>query len=130
MLSKLKLNKNEMKAIDGGDIRKYRDEKCYTQEYMANRLGIGQSAYQKIESGESKISVERLTQIARILEKPLESLIIGDQDEHKTSITEKELLLMQKTIILQQERRITELEEKIERRNHKIEALKQQLGLK
>ncbi|MEJ5993087.1 helix-turn-helix transcriptional regulator [Pedobacter sp. Du54] len=69
-------------------MRKYRDEKCLTQSYMANELGIGQSAYQKIEAGESKVSIERLKQIADILGKPLEVFLNKEQDNR--SLAEKE----------------------------------------
>ena len=54
------INMTEMKNIFGADIRKYRTELCYAQEYVADQLGITQSAYYKIEAGTVKISVERL----------------------------------------------------------------------
>jgi transcriptional regulator with XRE-family HTH domain len=120
MFSKFGLQKSEMKAISGGDIRKYRDEKCYTQAYMANELGIGQSAYQKIESGEVKISMERLVLIASILNKPLEAFLKSEDHvkpnspliEETVVVSKREWSLMQK-VILQQEQRIEELEEKL-----------------
>lgn len=129
----LHLSRNELKNIYSGEIRKYRDEKCYTQSYMAEQLGIGQSAYQKIESGDIKISIERLTQIANILDKPIDAFIVrneskGELIEGNLSIgsVETEYHLMQK-IILQQEKRIEELEAKVNRRDEKIEELKKQL---
>ncbi len=129
------LSKAEMRNILGNDIgddiRKYRDEKCLTQAYMANELGIGQSAYQKIESGDSKISIERLKQIANILGKSIEVFLDKDQGmksptETKSSISLTESELLQK-VILQQEKRIVELEEKVKRKDQKIEELKSML---
>jgi transcriptional regulator with XRE-family HTH domain len=126
------LGKSEMQMVSGGEIRKYRDNLCYTQEFMASKLGIGQSAYQKIESGNVKISIEKLIQIASILNKPLEAFLDGEKnnvhsDEQFINVNQREWLLTQK-FVLQQEKRIEELEAKLKRRDNKIELLKQQLG--
>lgn len=127
------MSRGELKNVLGGEIRKYRDQYCLTQEYMANELGIGQSAYQKIEAGAVKVSIERLVQIAKILDKPVE-IFIGNSEkitqmissEQTVSVNEREWNLTQK-IILQQEKRIEELESKLQRRDNKILELKQQL---
>lgn len=59
------------------NIRKIREEKNYTQEYLAAKLKISQNAYSKIELGYTKITLERLFQIAEVLEtSPIE--LIGD----------------------------------------------------
>ncbi|RYY37515.1 MAG: XRE family transcriptional regulator [Sphingobacteriaceae bacterium] len=50
------------------NIRKTREEKNYTQEYLAAKLKISQNAYSKIELGYTKITLERLFQIAEVLE--------------------------------------------------------------
>ncbi|MFD2872415.1 helix-turn-helix domain-containing protein [Mucilaginibacter ximonensis] len=57
----------KIKAI-AAVIRKRREEKNYTQEYLAYKLNISQNAYSKIELGYTKITVERLFQIAEVLE--------------------------------------------------------------
>jgi len=49
------------------NIRKIREAKGYTQDYLAAKLTISQNAYSKIELGYTKITVERLFQIAQIL---------------------------------------------------------------
>lgn len=62
------LNKIQLKSVLGGDeLRKLRNEICYSQEYMAKQLGITQSTYQRLESGEIKISVDRFIKISEIL---------------------------------------------------------------
>lgn len=48
-------------------IRISRLEKTYKQEYMAEELGISQSAYSKLERGETDITVSQLRKIATIL---------------------------------------------------------------
>ena len=70
-----KMSIAEMKNIYGQSwdyIRRYRDEQCLSQEYMASKLGISQSTYQKIETGKVNITKERLIEIANILGKEIE----------------------------------------------------------
>jgi len=59
-------------------IKKYRELKNYTQEYMAEKLDISQNTYSKIENGGIKLTVDRLKQISDILETPVEELINGE----------------------------------------------------
>ena len=57
------------------NIRKVRENRNYTQEYLALKLGISQNAYSKIELGYTKITVERLFHIAHILNADITDLI-------------------------------------------------------
>lgn len=57
------------------NIRNTRESLNYTQEYLAAKLGISQNAYSKIELGYTKITVERLFQIAAVLEADVHELI-------------------------------------------------------
>ncbi len=52
----------------GENIRKIRELKGYSQEYMANKLNVSQRTYSNIESENNKIDAERLKAIAEILE--------------------------------------------------------------
>lgn len=63
----IRLTKQEQKNVFGGLIRKFRDEKCLSQEYVASKLGIGQSAFNKIENGKISVSEKRLKEIAYAL---------------------------------------------------------------
>jgi transcriptional regulator with XRE-family HTH domain len=56
----------KIKAI-AANIRNKREYRNYTQEYLAAKLDISQNAYSKIELGYTKITVERLFQIADVL---------------------------------------------------------------
>ena len=47
-------------------ITQYRNRKGYTYENMAHDLHITPAAYRKIETGETKLTVERLFKIADI----------------------------------------------------------------
>ena len=64
----------KIKAI-AANIRSKREYRNYTQEYLAAKLNISQNAYSKIELGYTKITVERLFQIAAILEFDVSDLI-------------------------------------------------------
>ncbi|MFD0794596.1 helix-turn-helix domain-containing protein [Mucilaginibacter litoreus] len=70
----------KVKAI-AANIRSRREEMNYTQEYLAAKLNISQNAYSKIELGYTKITVERLFQIAEILGAELTELIMADNAE-------------------------------------------------
>ena len=66
--------KDDVKAI-AGNIRKVREFRNYTQDYLAAKLDISQNAYSKIELGYSKITLDRLFQIAKILEVEVTQLL-------------------------------------------------------
>lgn len=60
-------------------IRILREIKGYTQENIAAELGLSTKAYQKIEVGETQLTITRLNQISEILE--ISSLEILNFDE-------------------------------------------------
>lgn len=49
-------------------IRELREERQWSQEQMAELLQMSKNGYAKIERGESKPSLERLEQIARVFD--------------------------------------------------------------
>jgi transcriptional regulator with XRE-family HTH domain len=67
----------KIKAI-AANIRTKREKRNYTQEYLAYKLNISQNAYSKIELGYTKITLERLFQIADVLEIDAISLLNFD----------------------------------------------------
>lgn len=52
----------------GLKIRKVREIRNISQDYIANKLGISQSAYSSIENGRTKINDSKLKLISEILE--------------------------------------------------------------
>lgn len=56
-------------------IRALRMERRLREEDMAERLGISQSTYCRLERGESKLDLERMQKIAEVLEVTLEHLL-------------------------------------------------------
>jgi transcriptional regulator with XRE-family HTH domain len=64
----------------GEKIRKIRTLKGISQEYLATLCGISQNSLSKIELGSTKLSIERLNQIADIFEMtPNEILAFDDK---------------------------------------------------
>jgi len=63
------------------NIRKIREFRNYTQDYLAAKLRISQNAYSKIELGYSNITLNRLVEIAIILEVELEDMICQDGED-------------------------------------------------
>jgi transcriptional regulator with XRE-family HTH domain len=57
------------------NIKQIREFKNISQEFMAHELEISQSTYAKIESGQLIPKVDRLQQIANILEVDLSTLL-------------------------------------------------------
>lgn len=55
-------------------IKKARELRNYTQEYMAQQLGMTQQNYSKLEKGEISLSIERLEEVCKILDIRLEDL--------------------------------------------------------
>lgn len=59
----------------GQKIKKLRELKNFTQEYMAGSLDMTQSAYSKIETGETDVSYSKLEKIAMVLQIRPEDII-------------------------------------------------------
>ena len=59
----------------GQKIKKLRELKNLTQSHLADELGVTQSAYSKIEQGETEVSYSRLEKIASVLGMKPEELI-------------------------------------------------------
>jgi transcriptional regulator with XRE-family HTH domain len=58
----------------GHKVKKLRELKNFTQNHMAQELGITQSAYSKMEMGESEITFHKLERISEILGISLEDI--------------------------------------------------------
>lgn len=58
----------------GTKIKKIRELRNFTQDYMAQKLSMSQSGYGKIERDETEVSYQRLQQIAEILSVSVEDI--------------------------------------------------------
>ena len=60
----------------GDNIRKHRLRLNYSQEFVAEELGISQNAYSKIEANQTKnFTIERLEQLAALFETTVNDLL-------------------------------------------------------
>lgn len=59
----------------GQKIKKLRELKNLTQTHVAEKLGVSQSAYSKMELGESEVTYGRLEKISEVLEMKPEEVI-------------------------------------------------------
>lgn len=116
-------------------IRQLRENRQWSQEEMAEKLGMSKNGYAKIERGESDLSLTRLEQIANIFQINISDIIkntdrdmailIGDnnqsiiQNSHNPSQVEFEKLEL---IIAHKDELLTQKEKE-------IEALKQIISL-
>ena len=75
----------------GKNIKQLRELRNYTQSYMAEALNISIGGYSKIERDETEITLNRLGQIAKVLEIDIETILrfdsknIFNQTHNKTA---------------------------------------------
>jgi transcriptional regulator with XRE-family HTH domain len=63
----------------GSKVRQIRELKNLTQEHMADRLGMSQRGYSKLERDEVKLDWERITQISKVFEmEPMDLVSFDD----------------------------------------------------
>ena len=61
-------------------IKKIREFRNLTQEHMAAKLDISQTAYSKLENGTTQLNTDRLEQIASILDVPAETILSSERN--------------------------------------------------
>lgn len=71
------------------NLKSYRVKMGYTQENMAELLGITRTTYCDYEVNPSKLNIEKLTNIAQILRCDLSSFFIKPNVTSSNSIQEK-----------------------------------------
>ena len=90
--------------MPGTVIRKYRESKRFTQEYIASRMGISQNAYSKIENNITQLTINHVKKLSEILEVPMSDLLKDEFELHKPisiqaeSISKDNLLMMMDSI--------------------------------
>ena len=64
--------------MTGNKLRLLREFRNYSQEYVAKKLGITQNTYSRVENNQTRITTERLHQIAEILNVPVGELVSNE----------------------------------------------------
>jgi transcriptional regulator with XRE-family HTH domain len=70
----------------GRKIRAIREIKNISQTYMADQLDIAQRTYSAIENDESRLTVTKLEDIARILEVPVATILEFDPESSHANL--------------------------------------------
>lgn len=71
----------------GTSLRRYRDKYNYTQQYVADVIGISRVAYRKWENNEVDFAISQLTKIAELYEVPIQDIIIQSDLKHNKIIS-------------------------------------------
>ena len=95
----------------GKNIRTLRHEHGWSQEDVANRLGISIPAFSKIETGVTDINLSRLEQIANIFEVSVVNLLSLEYTE-EPNVQDLSLSIIQKKLN-DREAEITNLQRKV-----------------
>jgi transcriptional regulator with XRE-family HTH domain len=103
------LKKKTNKSV-GKNIRAIRHQRGWSQEDVANRLGISIPAFSKIETGVTDINLSRLEQIANIYEVNVVNLLSADIEESEPQVSN--LSIAQRKII-DREAEIANLQRKV-----------------
>jgi transcriptional regulator with XRE-family HTH domain len=103
------LKKKTNKSV-GKNIRAMRHQRGWSQEDVANRLGISIPAFSKIETGVTDINLSRLEQIANIYEVNVVNLLSADIEEGEPQVSN--LSIAQRKII-DREAEIANLQRKV-----------------
>lgn len=69
----------------GEKIRKLREFRQYSQDYVAKKLKITQGAYSRMEQGEIDLPFSRLEKVAEVLEMPVAKLVGYDDKQMMTN---------------------------------------------
>jgi transcriptional regulator with XRE-family HTH domain len=103
------LKKKTNKSV-GKNIRTLRHQRGWSQEDVANRLGISIPAFSKIETGVTDINLSRLEQIANIYEVNVVNLLSTEIEEGEPQVSN--LTIAQKKI-MDREAEIANLQRKV-----------------
>ena len=110
------------------NIRKKREEKGYSQDYMADSLGITVKTYARLENGQGRLLVKIIDDLSKILEvSPYELIKFEDYNHINGSDQTNGLIFpdyfedQQKTIIMLHKERIKHLEAEVIYLRHILE---------
>ena len=99
-------------------LKQLRELKNFTQEYVAQQLGLSTRAYSKIETGETQLTINRLNEISSILGiDPIEALGFDHQNVFNNCSQEGNIginhINLPDKLIEQYEKRIEQLESEV-----------------
>ena len=81
-------------------IKKLREQSGLTQQEFADKLNVHLKTWQKIENGITKLDIERLQQIAEILETTVEDLINVEDSVYINAIKDNDVGFNNSTVTI------------------------------
>lgn len=99
--------------ILANNIRTLRHQHNWSQEDVANRLGISIPAFSKIETGVTDVNLSRIEQIANVLGVSVARLLSENEEEHIIENPQKELIDNIKQKVIERENEISALQKKV-----------------
>jgi transcriptional regulator with XRE-family HTH domain len=79
---------HEELLLFGERLRNRRNQLAFTQEYVAEKIGISLRFYQMIERGEKSVSLDTLIRLSRTLTISIDYLLFGTVTAHESPIAE------------------------------------------
>ena len=80
----------------GEIIKRIRKAKGFSQMELAEKIGITYQQFQKYEKGKSKITVDRLIDIAKALDVPLSTILVEIyKDDNIKSYSYEEIVILE-----------------------------------
>jgi len=76
----------------GWRLRKFRLQAGWSQERLAERVGVSIQQIQKYESGANKMNTDRLQQVGQALDVPIQTFFTGSDETMPLAVSEKLLL--------------------------------------
>ncbi|KQT33044.1 hypothetical protein ASG22_17640 [Chryseobacterium sp. Leaf405] len=127
-----------MNSTIGKRIRKYREEKGFSQEELAEKLHISRSTYQRIENGETNSWINHIENICTSLEVNMDDILKPEEGytqinkENTSNENSSNNMIQNQTnnynssekLIEQYEERIQELKDQVEFWKNKSEGSK------
>ena len=74
-------------------IKEIREQKGYTQKYMAEMMGIEQTNYGRFEKRDKKLTFEQLESIATALGVTIKDILFEESEHPNTELSKLELAL-------------------------------------
>ncbi|TAE76042.1 MAG: XRE family transcriptional regulator [Bacteroidetes bacterium] len=112
----------------GEKIKKFREMRNFTQDYIAKKLEMTPQGYGKIERNEVEITIQKLTIVAEILNTTIQDIlgfedkfVFNNQEHYQNNVINndttnfQELKLVYEKMIKSQEKEITYLRSVLER---------------
>ena len=72
----------------GKRVKKARREKGITQEKFAEELGVSVSFVSQVETGEKKFNLARISEVSKILERPISYFVDGYEGKSEDELQE------------------------------------------